>query len=82
MTLSGVIKEISVNQLNKKWVEEVEIMEFKIGDIYKCPEGHESKIVWINEDRRVIAVKCPQRHFSKMKKVADHSKTMVSGQFP
>jgi len=49
-------------------------MELKTGDIYKCPEGHKAKIVWISEDKKVIAVRCPQRHLSKVVKVADHTK--------
>ena len=42
-------------------------VKLKVGDIYKCPEGHEASIVWIKDDRRVIAVKCPQKHVSKVK---------------
>ena len=45
-------------------------MELKVGDIFKCPEGHNAKIVWIREDKKVIAVKCPRRHFDKVAKVA------------
>ncbi|MDH5441490.1 MAG: hypothetical protein OEZ48_14685 [Candidatus Bathyarchaeota archaeon] len=53
-------------------------MELKVGDIFKCPENHKAKIVWISEDKRIIAVRCPQRHFSKVAKVADHSKPPIS----
>jgi hypothetical protein len=53
-------------------------MEFKVGDIFKCPEGHNAKIVWIREDKKVIAVKCPRRHLSKVEKVADHTKPSLS----
>jgi hypothetical protein len=53
-------------------------MELKVGDIHKCPEGHTAKIVWINEDKKVIGVKCPHRHFSKVKKVPDHNKPSKS----
>jgi hypothetical protein len=45
-----------------------------VGDFYKCPEGHKAKIVWISEDKKLIAVKCPQRHFNKVVKVADHER--------
>jgi len=53
-------------------------MEFKVGDIYKCPEGHKAKIVWISEDKKLIAVKCAKRHFDKVAKVADHTKPALS----
>jgi len=49
-----------------------------VGDVYECPEGHKAKIVWISEDKKVIAVKCPQRHFSKIVKVVDHDKPALS----
>jgi len=49
-------------------------MELKVGDIFKCPEGHNAKIVWIREDKKVIAVKCPRRHLNKVAKVADYTK--------
>jgi len=41
-------------------------MDMKIGDSYKCPEGHMAKIVWIHEDGKVIGVKCPKEHVSKV----------------
>ena len=41
-------------------------MELKVGDIYKCPEGHNAKIVWISEDKKVVAVECPQKHLRKV----------------
>jgi len=50
-------------------------MELKVGDIFKCPEGHNAKIVWIRDDKKVIAVKCPRRHLNKVEKVADDIKT-------
>ncbi|OYT49424.1 hypothetical protein B6U79_01820 [Candidatus Bathyarchaeota archaeon ex4484_231] len=53
-------------------------MALNIGDTYECPEGHKAKIVWISEDKKVIAVKCPQRHFSKVVKVADHERPALS----
>jgi len=49
-------------------------MEFKVGDGYKCPEGHSASIVWISEDKKIIAVKCPRKHLSKVEKVADDTK--------
>jgi hypothetical protein len=52
--------------------------ELKVGDIHKCPENHKAKIVWISEDKKVIGVKCPKKHFSKIKKVADTTKTPYS----
>jgi len=53
-------------------------MELKVGDFYKCPEGHKAKIVWISRDKEVVAVRCPNKHFSKIVKVADHSKPGLS----
>jgi len=49
-----------------------------VGDFYRCPEGHKAKIVWISEDKKVIAVKCPQRHFNKVVKVTDHERPALS----
>jgi len=49
-------------------------MELKVGDSFKCPEGHEATIVWISEDKKVVAVRCPQKHLGKVRKVADHTK--------
>jgi hypothetical protein len=40
--------------------------EFKVGASYKCPEGHKATIVWINEDKTLIGVKCPRKHVSKV----------------
>ena len=45
-------------------------MELKVGDSFKCPEGHKAKIVWISEDKKVVAVKCPQKHLKKVVKVS------------
>jgi len=53
-------------------------MELKVGDIFKCPEGHKAKIVWISEDKKVVAVRCPHKHFSKVAKVANHTKPTLS----
>jgi hypothetical protein len=44
-------------------------MDLKVGDFYKCPEGHNAKIVWISENGKVAGVKCPYEHFEKMEKV-------------
>jgi hypothetical protein len=44
-------------------------MDFKVGDIYKCPEGHNAHVVWISENESVIAVKCSYEHFEKIEKV-------------
>jgi len=41
-------------------------MELKVGDTYECPEGHKAKIVWIREDGKVIGVRCPRQHLSKV----------------
>lgn len=55
----------------------------KVGDAYRCPEDHAARIVWISENRKLIGVKCAQKHFSKMMKVADLSKSRVSlGRYP
>ena len=52
-------------------------MELKVGDSFKCPEGHEATIVWIREDKKVVAVRCPQKHFRKVRKVVDRKKTTL-----
>lgn len=41
-------------------------MELKVGDIFECPEGHNAKIVWVSEDKKVVAVECPQEHLRKV----------------
>lgn len=43
-------------------------MNLKVGDTYKCPEGHKAKVVWTNENKTVIGVKCPKKHVSKVVK--------------
>jgi hypothetical protein len=53
-------------------------MELNVGDTYNCPEGHKASIVWISEDKKLIAVKCPQRHLSKVVKVTDHESPALS----
>jgi len=61
----------------QKTILRVGRMQFKVGDIYQCPEGHKAKIVWISEDKKVIAVRCPQKHLSKVVKVADYTKSAL-----
>ena len=53
-------------------------MGLKIGDAYKCPEGHKAQIVWISEDKKTIAVRCHHKHFDKVAKVATHTKPATS----
>ena len=53
-------------------------MELKVGETFECPEGHNARIVWISEDKKVVAVKCPQEHLKKVVKVADHTKPDLS----
>lgn len=53
-------------------------MELNVGDTYKCPEDHEAKIVWIRKDNKTIAVRCAQRHFSKVARVVDRSRPPIS----
>ena len=38
------------------------MIEFKVGDEYKCPEGHTGKIVWIHEGMNMIGVRCSKTH--------------------
>ena len=53
-------------------------MELKVGESFRCPEGHKATIVWISEHKKVVAVKCPQKHLKKVVKVADHTKPALS----
>ena len=53
-------------------------MDLKVGDVYECPESHKASIVWISENGKVIAVKCPYNHFYKVAKVADRTKPSLS----
>jgi hypothetical protein len=41
-------------------------------------EGHEATIVWIGEDEKVVAVRCPQKHLGTVVKVADYKKPALS----
>jgi hypothetical protein len=52
-------------------------MDLKVGDVYKCPEGHNAHIVWISENKNTIAIKCPYEHFSKVEKVAIQTKSRL-----
>jgi hypothetical protein len=45
---------------------EVLRMVLNVGDIFECPEGHEARIVWISEDKKMVAVKCSQKHLRKV----------------
>jgi len=55
-------------------------MELKVGGSFRCPEGHKAKIIWISEDKRVVAVRCPCEHLKKVVKVYlnDHTRTVRS----
>jgi len=58
-------------------------MELKVGDIFECTEGHGAKIVWISEDKKVVAIRCPQGHLSKARvrkvvKVVGHTEPALS----
>ena len=53
-------------------------MELNVGDIFECTEGHEAKIVWISEDKKIVAVRCPQEHLSKVVKAVGHIESAKS----
>jgi len=53
-------------------------MDLKVGDVYECPDGHKASIVWISENGKTIAVKCPHEHFVKIEKVAIRTKSSMS----
>ena len=53
-------------------------MELNVGDIFECTEGHEAKIVWISEDKKIVAVRCPQEHLSKVVKAVGHTEPALS----
>jgi len=44
-------------------------MELIVGGNFKCPEGHTAKIVWLSEDKTVVAVTCPHEHLKSIVKV-------------
>jgi len=67
-----------LNRLQQRIILRVERKMLKVGDDFKCPEGHKAKIVWISEDKKVVAVRCPRKHFDKIVKVADPTKTRLS----
>ena len=56
-----------------------EKFDLKVGDIYGCPEGHKAKIVWIQEEKKFVAVKCPEKHFDKFVIVYDKSEGWGKG---
>jgi len=59
------------------------MVDLKVGDTYRCPEDHKAKIVWINKEKKVIAVKCKHKHLSKIVKVPDRNKSMLRpGRYP
>ena len=53
-------------------------LELNVGDIFECTEGHEAKIVWISEDKKIVAVRCPQEHLRKVVKVVGHIEPILS----
>ena len=53
-------------------------MELKVGDIFECPEGHKAKIVWISEEMKIVAVRCPQEHLCKVVKAVGRTETTPS----
>jgi len=53
-------------------------MELKVGGSFKCPEGHKAKIVWISEDKKVVAARCPREHLKKVVKVIGQTKPALS----
>ena len=40
-------------------------MELNVGGIFECPKGHTGKIVWLSEDKKVVAVACSHEHVRK-----------------
>jgi len=52
-------------------------MDLKVGDIYKCSEGHNAHLDGISENEKVIAVKCPYEHFNRVVKVAIQTKSRL-----
>jgi hypothetical protein len=34
--------------------------------------------VWISEDKKIIAIRCPHKHFDKVAKVTDYTKPALS----
>ena len=53
-------------------------MELNVGGIFECPEGHNAKIVWLSEDKKVVAVRCSHEHLSKVVKVVRRRESMPS----
>ncbi|NIO37309.1 hypothetical protein GTO27_06340, partial [Candidatus Bathyarchaeota archaeon] len=71
-----------LDKLQQRIVLRVGRIELRVGDSFKCPHGHEAIIVWISEDKKVVAVRCPQKHLKKVVKVADHKRPAMSGHRP
>ena len=82
----GVLRRIDLlprlDKLQQRIILRVGRMELKVGDNFKCPEGHKAKIVWISENKKVIAARCPQKHLRKIVKVADNTRRAMSGHRP
>jgi len=53
-------------------------MELELGDSYKCPEGHEAKIVRISKNSKIIGVKCQHKHLNKILKVPDYTRSLLN----
>ena len=53
-------------------------MELKVGNIFECPEGHKAKIMWISEDKKIVAVECPREHLRKVVKAVGHKEPALS----
>ncbi|MDQ1278847.1 MAG: hypothetical protein QG670_107 [Thermoproteota archaeon] len=53
-------------------------MELNVGDSFECPEGHNARIVWLSEDKKVVAVRCSHEHLSKVLKVVKHPESTPS----
>ena len=52
----------------------------RVVDSFECPDGHKAKIVWISEDKKVVAIRCPENHLAKVVKeyLNDHRKPALS----
>ena len=71
---SGSISNLGLAFAKTGWIWTCGI---SFGDVYECPEGHKASIVWISENEKVIAVKCPYDHFVKVEKVAIQTKSRL-----
>jgi hypothetical protein len=53
-------------------------MVLKVGDTYKCPEGHTGKVVWVQSYMKMIGVRCSKKHAEySIGKGKVHKKNMV-----